>query len=116
MSRVAMVVRKPSLRRAYRRGRALEYVVKADLERRGGFVMRSAGSHSPADLLWLSRDFISPRAVQCKLEGAELGPKARREYSVWCHRYGLVALLATKVRGGFRIERVLEDGALVELS
>lgn len=105
----------PSLRTAYARGRAFEYRVQRELAAIAGAVFRSAGSHSPVDLIWCARDFIAPRAVQCKTEGAEMGPKARKAYYDFCAALGLVPLVATRKRGGFRLDRVLKDGAVVTM-
>lgn len=52
----------------YERGRSFEYRVKKHYERKGYFVMRSAGSHGPADLIALKCH--APAAdvilIQCK--------------------------------------------------
>lgn len=42
---------KPKGNPRYRRGRALEYVIKDKLEKQGYFVVRAAGSHGVADLV-----------------------------------------------------------------
>ena len=47
----------------YSRGRAFEYRVKKLYEAMGWIVFRTAGSHSPADLICMARDVI---LVQCK--------------------------------------------------
>lgn len=49
----------------YRAGRALEYEVKKDFERRGYQVSRTAGSHGLFDLICLRADDVV--LVQCKL-------------------------------------------------
>ena len=51
----------------YRRGRALEYAVKKHLEEQGYFVVRSAGSKGPADLVALREGEIL--LIQCKKDG-----------------------------------------------
>jgi len=42
----------------YKRGRSKEYQVKRKLEKRGYFVIRSAGSHSPCDLVAVKNNHI----------------------------------------------------------
>ena len=51
----------------YRKGRALEYAVKRHLEEQGYFVVRSAGSRGPADLVALKNGEIL--LIQCKKDG-----------------------------------------------
>jgi len=41
---------------SYRKGASLEYKVKAELEKQGFFVIRSAGSHGLADLVAIKRE------------------------------------------------------------
>jgi Holliday junction resolvase len=48
----------------YRRGRAFEYEAKKLLEDEGYCVCRTAGSHSPFDLIALSR--LEVKCIQCK--------------------------------------------------
>jgi hypothetical protein len=52
---------------AYSRGAAFEHRVMAALEARGYTTLRSAGSHSPADIVALRRD--GNLLVQAKLDG-----------------------------------------------
>ena len=110
--RIAAIVRTPALRTAYRRGAAFERQVKAHLEQGGGVVIRSAGSHSPADLLWLSAGFPQSYAIQCK-HASGMTRKERVAFYGWCETAGVLPLLITKVRGGFRVERVAALGDLV---
>ncbi|MEM2259989.1 MAG: hypothetical protein QXP52_00160 [Candidatus Aenigmatarchaeota archaeon] len=63
----------------YSKGRAFEYKVKNMLEKEGYFVIRSAGSHSVADLIAIhseSNSSSSPTIlfIQCSLQ-----PKAKFE-------------------------------------
>ncbi len=51
----------------YRRGRAFEYQVRDHLRERGFVVVRSAGSHTPADLVALGD--LAPWIVQVKRDG-----------------------------------------------
>lgn len=50
----------------YKRGRAKEYYQKDKLERAGLLVIRSAGSHSFADLIAIDRQTKRIRFIQCK--------------------------------------------------
>ena len=52
----------------YARGRAFEYRVKSLLEKHGYFVMRSAGSRSPVDLVAFRE--TQTIFIQCKRHGA----------------------------------------------
>lgn len=49
----------------YTRGAAYEYEVKRELEQQGCFVVRSAGSHGPVDLVALTPDG-KVVLIQCK--------------------------------------------------
>lgn len=50
----------------YRAGRALEYRVMRELRDAGHTVMRTAGSHGPADLIALAVDNGPVMLIQCK--------------------------------------------------
>lgn len=64
----------------YDRGAEFERRVKKHLEARGYAVMRSAGSHTPADLMALMVGEIV--AVQCKRNG-RLDPDEWNEFISW---------------------------------
>jgi len=82
----------------YRRGYNFELRVKHSLEKRGYFVVRSSGSHGPADLLAVSKDGAI-LAVQCKLDGY-LSPKEFRKLLVLAARYPVTPYLASKNENG----------------
>jgi len=82
----------------YRRGYAFELRVKRSLEKRGYFVVRSSGSHGPADLLAVSKDG-KVLAIQCKLDGY-LPPKEFRKLLVLATRYPVAPYLASKNEKG----------------
>ena len=82
----------------YRRGYNFELRVKRSLEKRGYFVVRSSGSHGPADLLAVSKDG-KVIAVQCKLDGY-LPPKEFRKLLVLAARYPVTPYLASKSENG----------------
>lgn len=48
----------------YKKGRNFEYRVKSDLEKKGYYVIRSAGSHSKFDLVAVSQEEVL--LIQCK--------------------------------------------------
>ena len=98
MSRTVLLRRKP-LRTAYRRGVAFERTIKKDLEARGYFVLRSAGSHSPVDLVALrwDRDVL---LVQCKAHGV-LSPADRAVLDELETKTDGTAVLAAQERGGW---------------
>lgn len=50
--------------RSYEKGRRFEYLVKEKLEQAGYMVIRSAGSHSPFDLVAVGKEDIM--FIQCK--------------------------------------------------
>lgn len=52
-------------RTAYHRGRKFEYRLKKFFERNGAVVLRTAGSHSPFDLVVIEEGTIS--FIQCKI-------------------------------------------------
>jgi len=82
----------------YRRGYNFELRVKRSLEKRGYFVVRSSGSHGPADLLAVSKDG-KVLAIQCKLDGY-IPPKEFRKLLTLTSRYPVVAYLASKNENG----------------
>jgi Holliday junction resolvase len=59
----------------YRRGRAKEYQTQRLLEASGYFTVRSAGSHSPVDILAFSS--LGARLIQVKLGSANVSPHER---------------------------------------
>lgn len=83
--------------RNYQNGAAFENQTKRDMEANGYAVMRSAGSHSPADLLALRKGRVS-LGIQCKRNG-RLDPEEWNEFYDWCQLAGAAPILAEKVRG-----------------
>jgi len=94
----------------YRRGYNFELRVKRSLEKRGFFVVRSSGSHGPADLLAVSKDG-KVLAVQCKLDGY-LPPKEFRKLLVLAARYPVTPYLASKNEKGRVSIKKLSDKAM----
>ncbi|MBI2836079.1 MAG: hypothetical protein HYX85_00095 [Chloroflexi bacterium] len=85
----------------YTRGRAFEYRVRRHLEAGGFVVFRTAGSHSPADLIALKAVDLagSPQAevwlVQCKGNGY-LSPGERDKILALAGRLGVMAVVASR--------------------
>lgn len=95
----------------YRNGAAFEHQVRKDMEENGYAVMRSAGSHSPADLLALRKGRVT-LAIQCKRNG-RLDPGEWNEFCDWCELAGAAPILAEKVRGGIKYHLITgkKDGS-----
>ena len=63
----------------YLKGRNFEYKVKKSLEDDGYFVVRTAGSHSPIDLLAFKRDDIRMLQLKCKAKPTAAEIKVMRK-------------------------------------
>ena len=86
----------------YSRGAAFERLVKADLEKRGYLVVRSAGSHGVADLVAVPGDDCAGGAtllVQCKTSG-RMSPKERQEMTATSMNYDALAVRAWRPKRG----------------
>ena len=81
----------------YRSGADFERKVQDDLEGHGYAAVRSAGSHSPADVVAMMHGDIT--CVQCKTNGV-LGPKEWNEFMDWCELAGATPVLARKGPNG----------------
>ena len=88
------------MNRNYQNGAAFERQCKKDLEAMGYCVVRSAGSHSPADLVAMNRNRVT-LGIQCKRNG-RLDPEEWNGFFDWCHLAGIAPVLAEKVRGGIK--------------
>lgn len=86
--------------RNYRNGADFERQCKEDMEANGYAVLRSAGSHSPADLVAMCKGRAT-LGIQCKRNG-RLDPDEWNEFVDWCALAGIAPVLAEKVRGGIR--------------
>lgn len=97
--------------RNYRNGAAFERRCKEHLEGNGYAVVRSAGSHSPADLVALCKGRVG-LGIQCKRNG-RLDPDEWNGFFDWCARAGIAPILAEKVRGGIRYHLItgMKDGS-----
>jgi hypothetical protein len=102
-------------RNRYRRGRAFEYKVRDWYQSRGCFVVRAAGSHTPADLIVLPPsggplrwDFGPhiPILVQCKTDG-KLSQTDRNRLNELCETYDCRAVLCSRdLDGGILEEEI----------
>lgn len=79
----------------YTRGATFERKVAKNLEDWGYVTVRSAGSHSPADIVAMHRGSIV--CVQCKTNG-RLDPDEWNEFFDWCEKAGAMPVLAAKAR------------------
>lgn len=75
----------------YARGSDFERRTKEQLEGFGYAVIRSAGSHSPADLVAMRHGEIV--GVQCKRNG-RLYPEEWNEFVDWCETAGAIPVVA----------------------
>ena len=80
----------------YQRGRAFEYRIIKDLQKRGFWCMRAAQSKGIVDVLGLSRGQIL--LVQAKISGA-LGPAERKELVELATEVGGMPVLAERSDG-----------------
>jgi Holliday junction resolvase len=86
----------------YGRGRAFEYRVKDMLEREGYFVIRSAGSHSVADLVAIKPSKFMPNAPDVALVQCFLRTKAKDEIVnllTTCSKLKVIPCVAFNRRG-----------------
>ena len=81
----------------YTRGATFERKVARDLEGYGYVTVRSAGSHSPADVIAMKYGTIA--AVQCKLNG-RLYPDEWNELWEFCVSAGATPVLAAPSKSG----------------
>lgn len=88
-----------------RAGDRFERLVKADLERHGWFVGRSAGSHGIADLIAIKISH-TPLLVSCKL-GGKISVAERTELADTAIRHGANAVLVSKPSRGVIGYRVI---------
>ncbi|MEM1820965.1 MAG: hypothetical protein QXU64_05185 [Thermofilaceae archaeon] len=81
---------------SYKKGAKLEYKVRDLLARRGYFVVRSAGSRGPFDLVALKKGEVL--LVQCRADG-RVSEEERRELVELARSVGAKAFLAYKEEG-----------------
>jgi len=92
--------------RNYEAGRRFEYRVKKDLEKSGHVVIRSAGSHSMADLVAFHEHYDGRSAfIQCKLHGA-MTKKEMEAFCVECSKLGVQSIIAENIKGKITYKRL----------
>jgi Holliday junction resolvase len=82
----------------YVSGANFERAVKAHLESCGWFVVRSAGSHGPVDLVALWHDF-TPALIQCKTNG-KVSPNDRAALRQLELKTGAIPIIASRPKRG----------------
>ena len=93
----------------YSKGRAFEYRVRRYLEGKGFVVFRTAGSHSPADLIALRAGEVW--LVQCKATtGGYLSRVARLGFVEVANELGVVPMLAFKESRKIALRQVKAEG------
>lgn len=90
----------------YSRGADFERAVKADLEGKGWFVVRSAGSHGAVDLVAIGEGGVI-RFIQAKING-KMSWKDREEITELAAEYGAEAIMASRPRRGMIDYEVIE--------
>ncbi len=78
----------------YKKGTNFEYKVKKYYEKQGAFVFRSAGSHSPLDLL-IFYPGGTIMGIQCKIKG-NLLKYEEEELQELKYKYSIPILIASK--------------------
>ena len=78
----------------YSKGANFERLAQKFLEDEGAFVIRSAGSHSPVDLIALWNEDC-PWLIQCKLDGS-LSAKEAQTLTILAGDKSCKAFMATK--------------------
>lgn len=100
----------------YTRGRAFEYAIKHDLDSRGFWTLRSAGSHGIVDLVAVSLDGEGTLLfVQAKRDG-RISPADRK---ILCNIAALASahpILASKATGALIYQLLTENGVRMEIS
>ncbi len=90
-----------------KRGARFENEVKDDLEARGWYAVRSAGSHGVTDVL--AYHMGTALFVQCK-KGGDFPPGERHELLYAARKHNAIAIMADKrERGVIRYRRLLTD-------
>ena len=99
--------------RNYVNGRAFEYMVKADLEKRGYLARRSPGSKSVVDLIAYHRGRCL--LVQCKRGSARASKEEKGALLVLAITHDATALIAEKrkARAPIDYQELRRDGSLV---
>lgn len=89
-------------RTSQRKGREFEWRVQRLLEGLGWDVVRSSGSHGPADIYGWSHPNRVLWAIQCKGARSTLGPAEREAWLAHCARINALPVLAQPLVRGIR--------------
>ncbi len=92
----------------YRRGATFEYAVVKDLRKLGYDAQRTAGSHSPIDVIAVHQVECGLLFVQAKLSGT-ISKAKREEFRAFCARAGAIALIAEKAIINNRAEIIYSE-------
>ena len=79
----------------YVQGRAFEYKIATLFRRKGYYVVRSAGSHGPADLVAVKKG-LQPILIQCKTGNAGISTDERDILYLTAKETGSIAIVASK--------------------
>lgn len=92
----------------YANGANLERRVKADLQKHGWLVVRSAGSRGEVDLIAIGPDLTQRALVQCKRDG-RMSLEDRRGLEALADAFSSLPILAY-LDGGIQYSRIEGDG------
>ena len=92
----------------YDNGAALERRVRADLQKHGWFVVRSAGSRGEVDLLAIGPDITDRAMIQCKRDG-RMSIEDRRGLEALGDAFSALPILAY-LDDGIQYSRIEGDG------
>jgi Holliday junction resolvase len=97
----------------YVKGANFERKVKKFYEGLGYLVFRTAGSHSPADLIAFSplknMKEWNPILIQCKNTKKVYLPKDMEQLKTIAEQYGLRAVLISKTKGKELVTRIVKE-------
>lgn len=88
----------------YQKGRSYEYYIKYNLERAGFYVIRSAGSHGPFDLIALDKNG-NVYGIQVK-KNKYINRQLRSEMCNVAKTYNIVPIIAYRDKSGWKYELV----------
>ncbi|RLG82335.1 MAG: hypothetical protein DRO40_07840 [Thermoprotei archaeon] len=92
---------------SYRKGANFERRVKQYFERKGFYVVRSAGSHGTFDLLAVRQ--FTVLGIQCKIDG-KLSTKEKKKMLEAYKKYGIVPILAYRDGKKLKLRYLTDQG------
>ena len=95
--------------RNYNNGRAFEYRVRDHFKAEGFEVFRTAGSHSPADLICIrgQPDGITIKIIQCKGKKELMTKQQKQDFFEYCEDLGTEGILAYSHKRKLILENAL---------